>query len=127
MATRNGNAPRGSALPGSVAERLPHRSRSFNIANLPNDIREQLNLRLLEGETGWELAAWLNALPEVQSILNSQFNGSNVSAFPSHPFPQRVASNRLMEFFPLASWGFRTIRNPSLRRTPKWHHHLDSL
>ena len=54
-------------------------TRNGKIANLPNDIREQLNLRLLEGETGRELAAWLNALPEVQSILASQFNGSGIS------------------------------------------------
>jgi hypothetical protein len=54
-------------------------TRNGKIANLPNDIREQLNLRLLEGETGRELAAWLNALPAVQSILGSQFNGSPIS------------------------------------------------
>jgi hypothetical protein len=54
-------------------------TRNGKIADLPNDIREQLNLRLLEGETGRELAAWLNALPAVQSILGSQFNGSPIS------------------------------------------------
>ena len=53
--------------------------RNGKIANLPNAIRDQLNLRLLEGETGRELAAWLNALPEVQSILGAQFSGSPVS------------------------------------------------
>jgi len=63
MATRNGNAPRGSASFSPVAESSPHRGRSLNIAHLPNDIHEQLNLRLLEGGTGKELAAWLNALP----------------------------------------------------------------
>jgi len=54
-------------------------TRNGKIANLPNDIREQLNLRLLEGETGRELAAWLNGLPEVQSILHSHFNGAPIS------------------------------------------------
>src|SRR5580698_2119610 len=54
-------------------------TRNGKIANLPNDIREQLNLRLLEGEPGRELAAWLNALPAVQSILGSQFNSSPIS------------------------------------------------
>jgi hypothetical protein len=54
-------------------------TRNGKIANLPNDIREQLNLRLLEGETGRELAAWLNSLPEVQSVLGSQFNSSPIS------------------------------------------------
>jgi hypothetical protein len=53
--------------------------RNGKIAQLPNDIREQLNLRLLEGETGRDLAAWLNALPAVQSVLASQFNSSDIS------------------------------------------------
>ena len=53
--------------------------RNGKIANLPNDIREQLNLRLLEGESGRELAAWLNALPDVQSTLASQFNAVPIS------------------------------------------------
>jgi len=54
-------------------------TRNGKIAHLTDDIREQLNLRLLEGETAAELAAWLNALPEVQSVLNSQFNGAPIS------------------------------------------------
>jgi hypothetical protein len=54
-------------------------TRNGKIANLPNDIREQLNLRLLEGENGRELVAWLNALPAVQSILGAQFNASPIS------------------------------------------------
>jgi hypothetical protein len=54
-------------------------TRNGKIANLPNDIREQLNLRLLEGESGRELAAWLNALPAVQSVLGSHFNASPIS------------------------------------------------
>jgi hypothetical protein len=54
-------------------------TRNGKIANLPNDIREQLNLRLLEGETQKELVAWLNALPDFQSVLRSQFNGAPIS------------------------------------------------
>jgi hypothetical protein len=54
-------------------------TRNGKIANLPSDIREQLNLRLLEGETGRELAVWLNALPAAQTILGSQFNGAPIS------------------------------------------------
>jgi len=54
-------------------------TRNGKLANLPNDIREQLNLRLLEGETGRELAAWLNSQPEVQAILGANFNGSPIS------------------------------------------------
>jgi hypothetical protein len=54
-------------------------TRNGKLAHLPNDIREQLNLRLLEGEIGRELVAWLNALPAVQSVLSSQFNGAPIS------------------------------------------------
>jgi hypothetical protein len=69
-------------------------TRNGKIAQLPNDIREQLNLRLLEGgiaepfgvgaggvarKGASELAAWLNALPEVQSVLGSQFHGASIS------------------------------------------------
>jgi hypothetical protein len=54
-------------------------ARNGKIAHLPNDIREQLNHRLLEGDNGRELAAWLNALPTVQSILGSQFHGAPIS------------------------------------------------
>jgi len=54
-------------------------TRNGKIAHLPNDLREQLNLRLLEGEIARDLAAWLNALPQVQSILAAQFNGSPIS------------------------------------------------
>ena len=54
-------------------------TRNGKLAHLPNGLREQLNLRLLEGETARELAAWLNALPEVQSILAAQFQASPIS------------------------------------------------
>ena len=54
-------------------------TRNGKIAHLPNGIRVQLNLRLLEGESGRELAAWLNALPAVQAILGAQFHGSPIS------------------------------------------------
>jgi len=54
-------------------------TRNGKIANLPNTIREQLNLRLLEGETARQLAAWLNALPDVQSVLASQFSAAPIS------------------------------------------------
>src|ERR1700685_2602078 len=54
-------------------------TRNGKIANLPNDIREQLNLRLLEGETSRDLAAWPNALQAVQAVLGAQFNGILIS------------------------------------------------
>jgi hypothetical protein len=54
---------------------LSTRCRTGKIARLPFEIREQLNQRLLDGEQGKSLAAWLNSLPEVQSILATQFQG----------------------------------------------------
>ena len=51
MKTGNGNAPRESAT-SINAERLRHRSRSFNIANLPAEIRDELNYRINDGDPG---------------------------------------------------------------------------
>jgi hypothetical protein len=51
------------------------RARTGKIARLPNALREQLNERLLNGEAGAPLGAWLNSLPEVQSVLALQFKG----------------------------------------------------
>ncbi|HVY68440.1 MAG TPA: hypothetical protein VHH73_00835, partial [Verrucomicrobiae bacterium] len=47
-------------------------TRLGKIACLPNDIREQLNLRLHDGEQGPELLAWLNALPEARQQARLQ-------------------------------------------------------
>jgi hypothetical protein len=46
---------------------------------LPKAIREELNLRLQDGEEGALLVAWLNSLPAVQSLLAAQFNGQPVN------------------------------------------------
>ena len=88
MATRNGNALRGSATSNDVAERKPHRSRSFNIARLPLEIRDQLNTRLADGEPGIRLVEWLNSNPEVMKVMAEQFDGrpiteSNISEWRS--------------------------------------------
>jgi hypothetical protein len=49
-------------------------ARRGKIARLPRNIREALNLRLSDGELARPLLDWLNALPEVQSILAEQFD-----------------------------------------------------
>ena len=49
------------------------------IANLPNEIREELNYRLNDGEPGHELVAWLNAKPEVIEVINQLFDGRPIS------------------------------------------------
>jgi len=45
------------------------------IARLPAPIREELNQRLFDGETGRRLIAWLNGLPAVQAIVAAEFHG----------------------------------------------------
>jgi hypothetical protein len=49
------------------------------IARLPDDIREQLNQRLFDGQGGTEVLAWLNELPSVKEILAAQFAGVPVN------------------------------------------------
>src|SRR5436190_54197 len=55
-------------------------TRNGKIARLPKSIRDELNRRLANGERGTELVAWLNNLPEVQSVVAEQFNGKPVRA-----------------------------------------------
>ena len=43
--------------------------RTGKIARLPHQLRNELNQRLHDGESGVDLIKWLNALPEVQAIL----------------------------------------------------------
>ena len=45
------------------------------IARLPVAIRHELNLRLMEGQEGKQLVAWLNGLPEVQAVMAAHFHG----------------------------------------------------
>ena len=54
-------------------------TRVGKIARLPRAIREQLNRRLEDGESGVDAVAWLNAQPEVQSVLQAQFGGRPIS------------------------------------------------
>ena len=54
-------------------------SRVGKIARLPREVREQLNRRLDDGGSGVEAVAWLNALPEVKTVLEVDFAGRPVS------------------------------------------------
>ena len=54
----------------------PHNGK---IGRLPFPIREQLNQRLLNGETGVTLLPWLNELPAVKTCLASLFKGEPVN------------------------------------------------
>ena len=55
------------------------------IGRLSADLREQLNQRLADGETGDPLLEWLNALPAVRDMLCREFAG--------HPITQQNLSN----------------------------------
>jgi hypothetical protein len=54
-------------------------TRTGKIARLPQTLREQLNRRLQDGEPGKRLVDWLNALPEVQVVMASEFGSQPVS------------------------------------------------
>ena len=54
-------------------------ARRGKIARLPNDIREQLNQRLMDGHSAFAILPWLNQLPPVKEILAAQFNGEFIT------------------------------------------------
>ncbi|MCX6955434.1 MAG: hypothetical protein NTV51_25065 [Verrucomicrobia bacterium] len=50
-------------------------TRTGKIARLPREVREELNRRLLDGESARRLVAWLNAQAEVRAMLDEHFDG----------------------------------------------------
>ena len=54
-------------------------ARTGKIARLPLKIREELNRRLLDGESGGKILPWLNAEPAVKKILGEDFEGLAVN------------------------------------------------
>ncbi len=66
-------------------------NRNGKIHQIAPEIRDQLNRRLNDGETGVALAEWLNSLPQVQQLIASQFDGfpvtpQNVSDWKQGPY-----------------------------------------
>ena len=55
------------------------KSRTGKIARLPRPIRQELNSRLECAEPGQKLLDWLNALPEVQQLLQEEFGGGAIT------------------------------------------------
>ena len=55
-------------------------TRNGKIARLPLAMRQELNRRLDEGEQAKKLVAWLNGLPEVQTIVAAEFGGKAIRA-----------------------------------------------
>lgn len=54
-------------------------ARTGKIARLPLAIREELNARLRDNESGQTLLAWLNSEEAVKAVLTKQFNGDPIN------------------------------------------------
>src|SRR4051812_21696650 len=52
---------------------------SGKIARLPHQIRQQLNHRIQDGEQGKSILKWLNSLPEVKAVLDTDFHGRPIA------------------------------------------------
>ena len=77
-------------------------TRTGKIARLPRDIREELNRRLRDGEQGKQLVAWLNSLPETQSMIEQEFSGrpiseQNLSEWKQGGYPEWLAHQIALE------------------------------
>lgn len=55
-------------------------ARKGKIASCPLAIREEVNRRLLDGESGPKILAWLNAHPDVLRVLDERFGEEPVTA-----------------------------------------------
>lgn len=49
------------------------------ISQLPRKVRDELNRRMDDGQLSPEILPWLNALPEVQDLVQRKFKGDEVS------------------------------------------------
>src|SRR5258708_6953794 len=54
-------------------------TRNGKIARLPKEVRDQLNLRLQDGEPGQQLVQWLNELTDVKWMLARHFGGRPIN------------------------------------------------
>ena len=77
-------------------------TRKGKIARLPHAVREELNQRLQNGESGTQLLAWLNSHPETQRVLAESFDGRpinhpNLTAWRSGGFKDWLAGRELRE------------------------------
>jgi hypothetical protein len=54
-------------------------TRTGKIARLPRDLRNQLNRRIADGESGIHLVEWLNGVEQVRHVLAQDFGGREIS------------------------------------------------
>jgi len=76
-------------------------NRTGKIARLPDVIRNELNHRLADGESGITLLPWLNELPAVKECLAEQFGGDpinkqNLSAWRTGGFAEWEARREML-------------------------------
>ena len=55
-------------------------TRKGKIARLPAAIREQVNHRLFDGQTGPQIIAWLHTQPDVLTVLDEHFNEQPITS-----------------------------------------------
>jgi len=72
------------------------------IGSLPEALRGELNLRLLNGELSPDVLPWLNALPEVQALMLRRFDGTeitgnNLSAWKTNGYKQWASRRERIE------------------------------
>jgi hypothetical protein len=86
------------------------------IARLPHSIREELNRRLLDGEAGAPLVAWLNGLPDWH-LVQREFNfepitPQNLSEWRKSGYAEWVRRRERVENLKtLSSFGFDLAKN----------------
>ena len=77
--------------------------KTSKIAHLPRAIRDELNSRLDDGESGETLLPWLNSLPEAQTLLAKEFNSrpiskQNLALWKKHGFHHWLLRRNALEF-----------------------------
>jgi hypothetical protein len=80
--TMNPSAPKPAALkrwPGAWPFSGGGRPRNGKIARLPWKIRELLNMRLRQGDSGQDLADWLNSEEKVRMVLVPEYGGNSIT------------------------------------------------
>ena len=98
-------------------------ARRGKVARLPVAVREEVNRRLQNGVPGQELVAWLNGLPEVKALLESQFGGvpvseKNLSGWRRGGFQDALVRERIFvdaQEMAADAKCERTVKDPRLR------------
>ena len=81
--------------------KIKTRSHIGKIGRLPREVRDQLARGIHDGIPGVQLVAWLNSLPEVQTILASDFGGQpikvqNLSKWKARGYPDWLQEQAFM-------------------------------